>query len=110
MARPTATVLICGVLAMAGGALSGCGEPYTLQPLFRTTNNPQFFVVDDTPLRSGEDDEASVVAIVPRGTLVEPEGEFSKEAQLEMKVSTPQGNGWVYSRFVRMREPPEAQE
>ena len=110
MARPTAIRLIQGAILLLGGTLAGCGEPYTLQPLFRTTDNPQFVTVATVALRSGEEDEDSVVAIVPKGTLVRPVDEVAKEAVMQMKVEAPQGTGWVYNRFIALREPPETFE
>ena len=110
MARPKVTALIRGTTLMVGFFLAGCGNGYDLQPLFRTTNTPQFITVADVEMRSGQEDEDSVVAVIPKGTVVEMVNEVAKETMMEMKVSAPQGTGWVYNRYIALREPPEAQE
>ena len=53
-------------------------------------------------LRSGEDDESSVVAVVPEGTPVVPVGTTGGECMCT-RVTTPQGTGWVYNRDIAQR-------
>lgn len=110
MARPTARILIHGTALTLGFLLTGCGEPYTLQPIFRETGNPQFVTVADVEMRSGQEDEDSVVAIIPEGTVVVPVNEVAKETMMEWKVSAPQGTGWIYTRYIALHEPPEQQQ
>jgi len=60
----------------------------------------EFFTNADVELRSGQGEEATVVAMLPRGTPVVPAGWVGSECRSCWKVETPQGKGWVYTRFL----------
>ena len=57
----------------------------------------------DIALRSGEDDESSVIAMLPEGTPVVLAGTTGSECMC-VRVATPQGTGWVYNRYLSLRE------
>lgn len=66
--------------------------------------NPDFahapFVTNaEVALRRTEEDESSVVAMVPEGTPVVPVGSTGGECMC-WRVTTPQGTGWVYNRYL----------
>lgn len=73
--------------------LAGCGP----------APNAQFFTTTDVALRSGQDDESSIIAYLPRGTLVVPDGRVGSECASCWKVVTPEGTGWVYTNYLEMR-------
>ncbi|HVC52129.1 MAG TPA: SH3 domain-containing protein [Stellaceae bacterium] len=62
----------------------------------------QFYTNATVALRSGQDDESEMVAMLPRGTPVIPVGQVGGECTC-WKVETPQGTGWLYTQFISLR-------
>jgi hypothetical protein len=51
-------------------------------------------------LRSGQDDDSSIVARIPKGTIVTPIGQTGSHCNACAKVDTPQGVGWLYTYYL----------
>ena len=64
----------------------------------------KFQTVAEVALRSGQDDDSGVVAMLPKGTPVVPVGWVGSECVC-WKVDTPQGTGWLYTRYIDLRAP-----
>jgi uncharacterized protein involved in propanediol utilization len=93
------------VIAICGFLLAGCVDVFTPLVLFP---HSQFVTVADVDLRSGQDDESSIVAHVPKGTIVTPIGQMGSEANAAWRINTPEGIGWVYTRYLAsLPLPPE---
>jgi hypothetical protein len=86
----------------AGMLLTGCFDKFTALVFFP---HSQFVTIADVNLRSGQDDESSVVARLPKGTIVSPIGQSGSECNECWRVSTPQGIGWVYTYFLASLPP-----
>jgi hypothetical protein len=84
------------VIPVAALMLAGCA---IMQSDMTTA---KFQTVAEVALRSGQDDEASVVAMLPKGTPVVPVGWVGAECMC-WKVDTPQGTGWLYTRYLDLR-------
>jgi uncharacterized protein YraI len=80
-------------ILVAGLLLTGCAADL---------QTAKFQTVAEVALRSGQDDESSVVAMLPKGTPVVPVGWVGAECMC-WKVDTPQGTGWLYTRYVDLR-------
>jgi hypothetical protein len=76
--------------------LAGCFDRFTPLVLFP---HSQFVTVADVDLRSGQD-ESSIVAHLSKGTVVAPIGQMGSECNDCWRVDTPQGIGWVYTRYL----------
>jgi hypothetical protein len=86
------------VFAMAVGLLlTGCFDRFPQLALFP---HAQFVTIADVELRSGQDDESSIVAHVPKGTTVVPIGQMGSETNATWRVNAPEGIGWVYTRYL----------
>jgi uncharacterized protein YraI len=86
------------VFVMAAGLLlAGCFDRFPQLAFFP---HSQFVTITDVALRSGQDDESSIVAHVPKGTIVVPIGQMGSEANATWRVNTPEGIGWVYTRYL----------
>jgi uncharacterized protein YraI len=85
-------------ISVAALMLAGCA---IMQPDMTTA---KFQTVAEVALRSGQDDESSVVAMLPKGTPVAPVGWVGAECVC-WKVDTPQGTGWLYQRYIDLRAP-----
>ena len=104
-------VLILDVLILAV-LLTGCMKqfradiPYTdlviPAPDFSTA---PFVTTAEVNLRSGLEDETEVVAVLPEGTPVVPVGIGSE--CVCWKVASPQGVGWLYTRYIAGRQADE---
>jgi len=81
----------------AGLLLAGCFDRFTQLTLFP---HSQFVTTDDINLRSGQDVDSSVVARVPKGTVVTPIGQTGSECHACWRVETPNGVGWVSTAFL----------
>ncbi|HML11262.1 MAG TPA: hypothetical protein VK432_10405 [Stellaceae bacterium] len=81
----------------AGLLLAGCFDNFTQLALFP---HGQFVTTNDVDLRSGQDDESSIVAHLPKGTVVTPIGQTGSECNSCWRVDTPQGIGWLYDRYL----------
>lgn len=92
-ARPRKRSPVLWAIVTAGALLAGCQEG---EKVFVTTA--------DVDLRSGQEDDSSVVARLPEGTPVVPAGQVGSHCNSCWKVSTPQGTGWVYTRYLTTRE------
>jgi hypothetical protein len=88
----------------AGLLLAGCFDRFSQLTLFP---HSQFVTVDDIDLRSGQDDESSIVAHLPKGTIVTPMGQVGSEANATWRVDSPQGIGWVYTRYLAQLPHPD---
>ena len=87
-----ALVLVAGLL------LAGCFDRFTQLALFP---HSQFVTTADIDLRSGQDDESSIVAHLPRGTVVTPIGQVGSHCTAACwRVDTPQGIGWLYTAYL----------
>jgi uncharacterized protein YraI len=91
------------VFALAVGLLlTGCFDRFPQLALFP---HAQFVTITDVALRSGQDDESSIVAHVPKGTTVVPMGPVGSETHATWRVNTPEGIGWVYTRYLASLPP-----
>ncbi|HZK91224.1 MAG TPA: hypothetical protein VFC56_13850 [Stellaceae bacterium] len=61
--------------------------------------NSEFATNQDVDLRFGQADDSSITAHVPRGTPVERLGWVGGECECWL-VTTPNGTGWVYTRYL----------
>jgi hypothetical protein len=82
--------------------LGGCFDRSTALVFFP---HSQFVTVADVNLRSGQDDESSVVARLPKGTVVTPIGQSGSECSACWRVDTPQGVGWLYTAYLASLPP-----
>ena len=64
--------------------------------------NAKFETTAEVALRASEEDESRVVAMVPEGTPVVLAGTTGGECNC-VRIATPQGVGWVYSRSIDLR-------
>jgi hypothetical protein len=80
-------------VVLAGAVLSGCAP----------TSIAQYFTNQDVALLSGQGEDSSVVAWLPRGTPLIPAGQVNSHGMPNWKVETPMGTGWVFTRFIDMR-------
>jgi len=78
---------------LTGTILAGCAP----------TATAQFFTNQNVALRSGQGEDASVVAWLPPSTPLVPAGQVDSHGRAAWKVETPMGTGWVYSNFIDMR-------
>lgn len=62
----------------------------------------KFVTRAEVALRSGEDDESSIVATLPEGTPVVFAGNSGGECMCS-RVATPAGVGWLYDRYIELR-------
>jgi hypothetical protein len=85
------------VALLAGLLLGGCFDRFTSLALFP---HSQFVTIADVDLRSGQDAESSIVGHVAKGTIVTPIGQMGSEANSTWRVDTPQGIGWVFTRYL----------
>jgi len=86
----------------AGLMLGGCIDSFSTFVVFP---HAQFVTIADVDLRSGQDAETSVVAHLPKGTVVNPLGQSGSECNSCMRVDTPQGSGWLYTRYLATLPP-----
>ncbi len=63
----------------------------------------QYFTRDAIALRAGQEDDATIVAWLPRGTEVVPVGAVGSHNNSTWKVETPMGTGWVFTRYLRLQ-------
>jgi uncharacterized protein YraI len=82
--------------------LTGCFDRFPQLAFFP---HSQFVTITDIDLRSGQDDESSIVAHVPKGTIVVPIGQMGSETDATWRVNTPEGIGWVYTRYLASLPP-----
>lgn len=86
------------VVALAAGLLlSGCFDRFTPLVLFP---HSQFVTIADVDLRSGQEDDSSVVAHLAKGTVVTPIGQMGSHCSSCWRVDTPQGIGWLYTTYL----------
>jgi hypothetical protein len=64
--------------------------------------NAKFETLAEVSLRASEEDESRIVATVPEHTPVVLAGTTGGECVC-VRVATPQGVGWVYTRYIDMR-------
>lgn len=92
------------VFAMAAALLlTGCFDRFPQLAFFP---HSQFVAITDIELRSGQDDESSIIGHVPKGTIVVPIGQMGSENNATWRVNTPEGIGWVYTRYLASLPPP----
>jgi SH3 domain-containing protein len=80
-----------------GLVLAGCVDRFPQLALFP---HSQFVTTDDINLRSAQDVDSSIVARVPKGTVVTPVGRTGSECHACWEVDTPEGVGWVSTVFL----------
>ena len=91
------------VFVMAAGLLlTGCFDRFPQLALFP---HSQFVTIADVELRSGQDDESSIVAHLPKGSVVVPMGQVGSETNATWRVNTTEGIGWVYTRYLASLPP-----
>ena len=90
----------------AGLLLTGCFDKATGLVWF--PHSP-LVTIADVDLRSGQDDESAVVGRLAKGTVVTPIGQAGSECNSCVRVDTPEGVGWLYTRYVATL-PPAADE
>jgi hypothetical protein len=78
-------------VAFAGLLLGGCVD-YA---------SSEFMTNQDVALRLTQADDSTITARVPRGTPVERLGWVGGECECWL-VATPNGVGWVYTRFLAL--------
>jgi hypothetical protein len=93
---PPSKVWLAFVTA-AGVLLAGCFDQSTALVWF--PHSP-FVTIADVDLRSGQDGDSAIVGRLARGTVVTPIGQAGSECNSCMRVDTPQGVGWLYTRYV----------
>ena len=91
------------LVLVAGLALAGCFDKATQLVLFPHSS---FITVVDADLRSGQDDESTVIAHIPKGTTVVPMGQMGSHCNNCWLVNTPEGIGWMFTRYLA--QPPFA--
>ena len=75
-----------------GAALSGCAPSQTAH----------FYTTQEVGLRSGQGEEASIIAFLPKDTPVQPTGMVDSHSIASWRVDTPMGTGWVYTKYLYM--------
>ena len=93
-------------LVAAGMLLAGCFDTSTALVWFP---HSQLVTIADVDLLSGQDDESAVVARLAKGTVVTPIGQAGSHCNSCVRVDTPAGVGWLYTRYVTT-PPPLAEE
>jgi hypothetical protein len=88
----------------AGMLLTGCFDKATALVWFP---HSQLVTIADVDLRDGQDDESPVVARLSRGTVVTPIGQSGSHCNSCVRVDTPDGVGWLYTRYVTPTPPEE---
>ena len=88
----------------AGLLLGGCFDRFTSLVLFP---HSQFVTIADVDLLSGQEHESSVVAHLAKGTVVTPIGQMGSECNSCWRVDSPEGIGWVYTRYLAPIPPTE---
>jgi hypothetical protein len=89
-------------IVAAGVMLGGCFDRSTAFVLFP---HSQFVTVADVDLRSGQHDDSSVIARLPKGTVVTPIGQMGSECSSCWRVDSPQGVGWLYTYYLASLPP-----
>jgi hypothetical protein len=93
---PLSKVRLAFVIA-AGVPLAGCFDQSTALVWFP---HSQLVTIADVDLLSGQDDESAVVARLAKGTVVTPIGQSGSHCNSCVRVDTPEGVGWLYTRYV----------
>ena len=88
----------------AGMLLTGCFDKTTALVWFP---HSQLVTIADVDLLSGQDDESAVVARLAKGTVVTPIGQSGSHCNSCVRVDTPEGVGWLYTRYVTTTPPEE---
>jgi len=84
--------------------LTGCFDKATALVWFP---HSQLVTIADVDLLSGQDDESPVVARLAKGTVVTPIGQSGSHCNSCVRVDTPDGVGWLYTRYVTTLPPEE---
>jgi hypothetical protein len=92
-ARSTGRSLVAAATIAAGLALAGCGP---------ADNSRLVTNIDGVQLHSLLDENGPVTAVLPKGTPVERLGTLSSSCECYL-VSTPEGVGWVYTRYLQLQ-------
>ncbi|HWB48960.1 MAG TPA: hypothetical protein VG651_07610 [Stellaceae bacterium] len=97
---------LSGVLAVAAGiALGGCFDRATALVWFP---HAQFVTIADVDLHASQEEDATgVVARLAKGTVVTPIGQAGSDCNSCMRVDTPSGIGWLYTRYLAPVPPAE---
>jgi hypothetical protein len=100
---PLSKVRLALVIA-AGMLLTGCFDKATALVWFP---HSQLVTIADVDLLSGQDEESPVVARLAKGTVVTPIGQSGSQCNSCVRVDTPEGVGWLYTRYVTTTPPEE---
>jgi uncharacterized protein YraI len=68
-------------------------------------SDAEYATTAEVALLSGQGEDASIVAWLPRGTPLVPTGQVDSHGTAAWRVDTPMGTGWVYTRFISLRIP-----
>jgi hypothetical protein len=93
-----------GLVIAAGVLLTGCFDQSTGLVWFP---HSQLVTIADVDLLSGQDDDSPVVARLAKGTVVTPIGQSGSHCNSCVRVDTPDGVGWLYTRYVTPTPPEE---
>ena len=80
-----------------GLLLAGCIDRL---PQLAVFPHSQFVTTNDINLRSQQDTDSSILARVPKGTIVTPVGRTGSEYHACWEVDTPEGTGWISTVFL----------
>jgi outer membrane lipoprotein SlyB len=92
--RGTGRSIIWAAAGAAGALLAGCAGPGVSQ--FSTN-------IEGVQLHSAMDENGPTVAVLPKGTPVERVADTVSSSCECWLVSTPEGIGWVYTRYLTMQ-------
>jgi hypothetical protein len=81
----------------AGVALGGCFDKFTALVWFPHSS---FVTITDVDLLDGQEHDSGVIARLPKGTVVNPIGQSGSHCNSCMRVATPEGVGWLYTRYM----------
>lgn len=100
---PSSKIRLAFIIA-AGVLVGGCFDKATALVWFP---HSQLVTIADVDLLSGQDEESAVVARLAKGTVVTPIGQAGSHCNSCVRVDTPDGVGWLYTRYVATLPPVE---
>jgi hypothetical protein len=100
---PSSKVRLAFVIA-AAMLLTGCFDKATALVWFP---HSQLVTIADVDLHDGQDEESPIVARLAKGTVVTPIGQSGSHCNSCVRVDTPDGVGWLYTRYVTTLPPEE---
>jgi hypothetical protein len=97
--------MVRAVLRRAGRSVAGAGlvaAGLMLGACAGPENSRFTTIMDGVELHSVFSENGPVSAVLPRGTPVERIGAVSSSCECWL-VSTPEGTGWVYTRYLQLQ-------